>query len=246
MIEPEHEYCENCTPRESLSAMENAQAAWYMAQADEVRQKERYLNAEAAVKELVLQKETKGMETFMYEQEKKYAGDEFHHVYRFIGNVTDESAKKCIDQLSIWSRTSKEGEPCSIEIIFNSGGGSVIAGMALFDFIQELRGKDHHITTVAMGMAASMAGILLQAGDERVMGKQAYVLIHEAQFGVGGSMGQVEDEVEFVKKIQKRIVKIFAERSKLTAAQINRKWKRKNWWLDSDECLKLGIVDEVR
>ena len=189
--------------------MEMAQADWYTAQAEEVREKQRFIAAEAEVKELVLEKEKRGMELFRYEQAKRDAGDEFHHVYHFIGAVNDDTARKCMRQLTTWARMSPEGEPCSIEIIFNSPGGGIIAGMALFDHILGLREAGHHITTVAMGMAASMAGILLQAGNKRVMGKEAYVLIHEASFGVGGSMGQVEDEVEFVKKIQKRIVAIF-------------------------------------
>ena len=52
--------------------------------------------------------------------------------------------------------------------------------------------------------------------------------------------------MEWVKKIQKRILNIFAERSKMTARQIERKWHRKDWWLSSDDCLRLGFVDEVK
>lgn len=177
------------------------------------------------------------------EEEEALAGDKYHHTYQFTSEVSGTSVNQCIERLSKWSRQ----EPgCHIEVIFNSPGGGVIAGMALFDFLLDLRAKGHDITTVALGYAASMAGILLQAGTKRVMGREAWVLIHEVSFSAIGKIGEVEDTTEWVKRICKRVVRIFAERSKLTPAQIEKKWKRKDWWLSSDECLKLGLVDEVR
>ncbi len=91
-----------------------------------------------------------------------------------------------------------------------------------------------------------MAGILLQAGDVRTMGRESWLLIHQAAFSALGSTYEIEDRVEWVKRIQDRILDIFADRSKLTKAQIRRRWHRKDWWIDSDEALKLGLVDELR
>jgi ATP-dependent Clp endopeptidase proteolytic subunit ClpP len=171
------------------------------------------------------------------------AEDENHHVYVFKGAFDSSSVARCMSALRVWMRNDPA---CDIEIVFNSPGGSVIDGMALWDFIQQVKAAGHQVTTSTIGMAASMGGILLQAGHKRVMGREAYLLIHEVAFGAGGKIGEVEDEVAFVKKIQERVVHIFASRSKLTAAQIRTKWRRKDWWLDSDEALKLGLVDEVR
>lgn len=177
------------------------------------------------------------------------AADYYHRVYQFVGQVSEASVDKCVDRLTTWTRIDPR---CDIEVVFNSPGGSVIDGMALYDFLQQLRRDGHRITTTGMGIAASMAGILLQAGDVRRMGREAWVLIHEGSFGVQGSIGQVEDRFEWVKRIQDRILDIFAERAKASAAEkpatrafIKRNWERKDWWLSSDECLKLGIVDEV-
>ncbi|KKL89792.1 hypothetical protein LCGC14_1911150 [marine sediment metagenome] len=176
-------------------------------------------------------------------KEQEYlAADKYNFVYIFDDPVNANSVKSCIAQLTIWMRNNPKQD---VEIIFNSPGGSVVEGMALFDFIQLVRGKGHHVTTTALGMAASMAGILLQAGDKRVMGKEAWVLIHEGSFGAVGSVGEVEDTVDWVKRITKRIAKIFAARSNLSAAQVERRWKRKDWWLSSDDCLKLGFVDDI-
>lgn len=171
------------------------------------------------------------------------ADDQYHFVYQFDGAVGGNTVSACVKQLTRWSRVNP-GQ--SFEIIFNSPGGGVIEGMALYDFITQLRGKGHKITTTTLGYAASMAGILLQAGDVRVMGKESYLLIHEISFGASGKIGEIEDEVEFVKKIQKRVIAIFAQRSKLTKREVAAKWKRKDWWLDSDEAFKLGLIDEIR
>lgn len=175
---------------------------------------------------------------------KILASDEHNHVYAFTEPVSKGTADKCIHQLTTWMRQSSA--PLNIEIVFNSPGGEVINGLALFDFIRYVRDQGHHVTTHCLGMAASMAGVLLQAGDTRTMGREAVVLIHEVSFGAGGKVSEIEDEVKFGKKLQSRILKILAERSTMTERQIASKWKKTDWWLSSEECLKLGFVDEVR
>lgn len=183
----------------------------------------------------------------LHDRERKEAEDladnRYHHVYFFADQVNESSVSRCVDRLTEWHRLSPD---CEIEIIFNSPGGSVIPGMALFDYIRLLRRQGHKVTTVALGYAASMAGILLQAGDHRVIGQEAYVLIHEISAGAVGKIGEIEDEVKFIKKIQGRVLDIFAERSTKKREYFARHWRRKDWWLDSAECKKLGIVDEVR
>lgn len=177
------------------------------------------------------------------EEEDHLAGDRFHHLYNFGDSVSAGSVKACIAQLTQWMRKNPK---CDIEIVFNSPGGSIVDGMALYDFIQLLKDNGHNVTTSALGMAASMAGILLQAGTKRVMGRQAWLMIHEASFGSYGKIGEVEDTVEWVKKVQERIIDIFAERSNLTKTQIRKNWLRKDWWLSADDALKHGFVDELR
>jgi ATP-dependent Clp protease protease subunit len=176
------------------------------------------------------------------EQTRK-AGDRFHRVYGFTDPVKADTVEACIRQLSTWSRNNPG---CDMEIIFNSPGGSVMAGMHLFDHIQVLKAQGHNITTTALGMAASMAGILLQAGTTRVMGAEAYLLIHEVASGAIGKIGEIEDEMVLLKKMTERVARIFASRSKLTAAQIKHRMRRTDWWLDADESLKLGLIDEIR
>jgi ATP-dependent Clp endopeptidase proteolytic subunit ClpP len=167
--------------------------------------------------------------------ERSHLADDYYmRVYRFTTDVSAASAAKCMGTLALWSRLTPE---CDIEIVFNSPGGSVVDGMALFDFIQDIRDKGHIVTTSCLGMAASMAGILLQAGDKRTMGRQSWLMIHEASFGAAGKIGEVEDTYEWVKRVQDRILDIFAERSNLDRAELAQNWLRKDWWLSSDEAL---------
>ena len=97
-----------------------------------------------------------------------------------------------------------------------------------------------------------MAGILLQAGDERVMTAESWLMIHQASYGAIGSHYKVEDMVRWVERIQERILTIFATRAAsskaeqpATKALIKRNWNRKDWWIASDEALTYGLIDRI-
>ncbi|HUS61902.1 MAG TPA: ATP-dependent Clp protease proteolytic subunit [Acidimicrobiales bacterium] len=163
-------------------------------------------------------------------------------VYTFYASIDAESVQACIAELGMWSRR----EPSApFTVIFNSPGGSVHDGLALFDYIRQLRRLGHHITTVALGRAASMGAILLQAGDRRVVGANAFVLVHEVSHQTGGKVSEMADNVEFTRRLQGRLLDILAERSTLTAREIQRRWTRKEWWLAADEAVGLGFADEI-
>ena len=76
--------------------------------------------------------------------------------------------------------------------------------------IKAHRNKGHKITTGSLGYAASMAGILLQAGDVRWIGHQSWMMIHRAAFGAYGKTFEIEDEVRFVRRIEERIFNIIS------------------------------------
>jgi ATP-dependent Clp endopeptidase proteolytic subunit ClpP len=182
------------------------------------------------------------------DERDELAKDHHYHVYVFDDAVSDKTVKACILRLNTWDRVDPK---CEIELQINSPGGDIIAGLALIDSIRLLRAKGHVITTVALGMAASMGGVLLQAGTNRVMGKNCMLLLHEGSLGAIGDFGQVEDRVKLMEKLHERILEIFTERSepinpKTTKKFIMSQWKRTDWWVDSKEALKLGFVDEVR
>lgn len=214
----------------------NAEAAKAQAEADTAYAER--LEAEASYRMTLIRAE-KAEE----EERARRASDYHNRTYRLLGGVGDGAVRTAVATLTEWSRV----EPgCAIEFIIDSPGGDIIAGFHLFDVLRDMSDSGHHVTTRALGMAASMGGVLLQAGDTRIMSPRASLLIHEAQFGAGGSFGQVEDQVEFVKQLQDRILTIFSDRSSMSKTQIKNRWKRKNWWLDAQEALKHGFCDEVR
>ncbi len=219
----------------ATAAMNGALTEFHAANARKARADAEYAEHSAAVVKMTRDDEERAYKAAA-------ARDERHHVYQFDSSVTAASVKPCISKLSEWARLEPN---CDITIVFNSPGGSVIDGFALWDFLATLKKNGHHLTTVCRGMAASMGGILLQAGDKRVIGSESVLLVHEISFGAGGKIGEVEDEVAFAKMLTQRVLKIFANRTKMTARQIDAKWKRKDWWMDSDEALKLGFVDEI-
>ncbi len=143
--------------------------------------------------------------------------------------------------LNVWGRRFP-GEP--LRIVIDSPGGSVIDGLHLYDAIQELRAT-HHVTTVGMGMAASMAGILLQAGDVREMSANAYLLIHEVSSGASGTVTAMRDETQFLEALNSRGMDLLTARSTMTTEEVLDKIARKDWWLDADAALEYGFIDTI-
>ena len=168
---------------------------------------------------------------------------------RRILNIRDvihpDITDKWIDALTHWSLRDP-GEPITINI--SSPGGSVTDGLALFDTIMRLRRQGHHVTTRGMGLVASMAGVILQSGDERIMDERAKLLIHEGSSNFGGksmTAGEMEDAQFFSKLLREDILNIYASRSNLSKTQIKNRWARKDWILTAEEALKYGFVDKV-
>jgi ATP-dependent Clp endopeptidase proteolytic subunit ClpP len=238
----------------SVIAKNQAEQELFQARAAQAHAEAEKFTSEAAHASLRAQEEQLELRQKQRIERELLALDGYNYTYRFTDPVSDKTVAAAVDKLTFWRRTAP-GQ--SLEIVFNSPGGSVIAGMDLFDYIQELRRDGHHVTTATRGYAASMGGILLQAGDVRVMGKEAYVLIHEVATGAYGKIGEIEDEVKFMKKIGERVIDIFLTRAAgayengtatkvLTRSLFTKSWERKDWWLNSEEALELGVVDQLR
>jgi ATP-dependent Clp endopeptidase proteolytic subunit ClpP len=163
-------------------------------------------------------------------------------VYTFYAEVGEDSVRTAMQTLAAWSRRDP-GAP--ITIVLNSPGGRVLDGLALYDFLLRLRRDGHHLRIEVVGRAASMGGILLQAGDERIIGPNAFLLIHEVSGGAEGRSSELGDRVEFYGLMEKRLLAILAERSSMTDRQIRTRWQRKDWWLSADEAVALGFADST-
>ena len=204
------------------------EAAYFKAQAEN----ESYA---AEITRMSLEKATREHQSYL-------AGNVENRVLDFTQEVNNFAAESAMATLARWARLSRD----PITVRWSSPGGSVIAGLALYDAIMGLRQVQKiNIRSITLGMAASMAAILLQSGDQRVVAPDAYILIHEVSSGVIGKLAEMEDETKFVKKINDRLFSILASRSNLSRRAILTHARRKDWWLDAEETLKHGFADEI-
>lgn len=203
--------------------------------------------AQAEIARLTLEREREKRER------ERHADDYQDRTYRFLSTVDESSVKTCIAKLDAWHRDDPD---CDITLIFDSPGGAVVPGFHLFDHVLGLREQGHRVVTMTRGYAASMAGILLQSGEWRVMGPNATLMIHEVSFGAHGKLGDVEDTTEFAKMLWGRALDIFAERCagaadttatrRLSRRSLETRSRRKNWWIKATDALAFGLVDEIR
>lgn len=198
----------------------------------------KFFNAEVA--RMVYEKTKRDEEWKSYANERNY-------VYTFDDRVDARTCENLRDTLARWHRQDPKAD---WEIVFNSPGGSVIDGNALLDDIHaySLRGGgSHKITTKIRGYAASMGGILLQAGDVRVAGPLSYLMIHEISAGAGGKVGELEDSMKFYRMLCEQVVDLFVERSggKCSRDEFITNWERKDWWLPAADALSYGFIDRI-
>ena len=195
----------------------------------------RKLFAETLRAELLLEKT-------LHERDASQADASANHIYTFWNEVNEDTVKECIAELSLWHRQSPK---CPITIVLNSPGGSVVEGLALYDFLMGLRRKRHHLTVIVLGEAASMGGVLLQVGNTRVMGRNAFLMIHEISYGAYGKSAEHRDEMALVKKMESKLLRILTKRSTFSVRELRARWERKDWWLDAKEAVANGFVDKI-
>jgi ATP-dependent protease ClpP protease subunit len=179
-----------------------------------------------------------------------------HHTVVLDEDVTEKSIHPIIAQLDAWDRMDGDN-PQPITLWINSGGGNVFDGLALYDALRRMSGLGHRITTEAEGVAASMAGIILQAGDVRILGANSLVMIHEVQSWAMGASSKIKDEAEFLKRLEAQAIDIFeagiarAVKSGTATEPYSREHIEKSmdhriWWVFAREALAGGLVDELR
>jgi len=181
-------------------------------------------------------------EEIEHERTMRDASEWEHRIYYFEGTVNEATVQECIRIVGLWVRRDPVAP---IQINFNTPGGGVFEGLALYDFIKEIRAAGTPVNTKALGAVWSMGGILLQAGEVRKMSPHSYLMIHEVSSGSAGRTADLAESLKLVERIQDRGIAILAERSTMTEKEIKRKWKKSDWWLDANQALELGFCDEV-
>lgn len=157
------------------------------------------------------------------------------------GAVTDETADAIVAQLMFLESESQD----DIHLYINSPGGSVSAGLAIYDIMQHVKCD---VNTWCIGMAASMGAVLLAGGEKgkRFIMPHGKVMIHQPLLS-GVMEGQATDlqiEAEEMIKVRDSIYEILAIKTGRTVEQITKDCDR-NKWLSADDAVAYGLVDKV-
>jgi ATP-dependent protease ClpP protease subunit len=173
-----------------------------------------------------------------------------NHIY-FYGKVSNSNCLKLnlalrdIEKRLNMVRMDLQVDNLKIYLHINSFGGSVFAALSTIDTIRNCL---FPVVSIIEGAAASAATLMSVVCQERIIRKNAYMLIHQMSSGFWGKMEEIKDEMINLKKLTKKLKRIYREHTELNNStsdvKLNQILTRDLWW-DSDECLKYGLVDEI-
>jgi ATP-dependent Clp protease protease subunit len=155
--------------------------------------------------------------------------------------VRDDNANEIAAKLLL---LAAEDAKRDIYLYINSPGGSITAGMAIYDTMQFV---PNDIVTVGIGMAASMGQLLLTAGTKgkRYITPNARVLLHQPHGGFGGTASDIQTQAQLILDMKKRLAEITAAQTGKSVEQINTDGDRDRWFT-AQEALDYGFVDHIR
>lgn len=156
------------------------------------------------------------------------------------GEINDQLSNSIIAQLLFL--TSEDSEK-DIQLYINSPGGSISAGMAIYDTMNYIKPD---VATICVGMAASMGAFLLSSGakGKRYALPNSEIMIHQPLGGAQGQATEIRIAAERIIKIREKLNHILAENTKQPIEIIERDTER-DYFMFSDEAQKYGIIDEV-
>ncbi len=180
--------------------------------------------------------------------EKSNYGERVYDIYsrllkdRIIllsGEIDDNLANSIIAQLLYLDGLSHS----DICLYINSPGGSITSGMTIYDTMNYIESK---VSTICIGMAASMAAFLLSSGEKgkRYALENAEVMIHQPLGGASGQATEIKIAAERIIKLRKRLNKKMAINTGKSIKRIEKDTER-DYYLDSSEALKYGLIDKV-
>ena len=154
--------------------------------------------------------------------------------------VNDTTASLVVAQLLFLEGQDNEKD---ISLYINSPGGSVSAGLAIYDTMQYIKCD---VSTICMGMAASMGAFLLSSGakGKRIALPNSEVMIHQPSGGAQGQATEIEITAQHILRTKKKLNEILAANTGKSVEEIARDTERDNW-LSAQEALEYGLVDKV-
>ena len=159
----------------------------------------------------------------------------------FLGvPIYDDAANIIQAQLLFLESTDADKD---IQIYINSGGGSVSSGLGIYDTMQLVT---PHVATICTGMAASMAAVLLTAGEKgkRSALPHSRVMIHQPMGGAQGQASDIEITAREIVKLKKELYDILSKHSGVPYKKIEKDADR-DYWMTSKEAVDYGLIDEV-
>lgn len=159
----------------------------------------------------------------------------------FLGTEIDDYTANTLQAQLLYLDSADSGKDISIYI--NSPGGSVTAGLGIYDTMQFISSD---VATICTGMAASMAAVLLVAGQEgkRSALTHSRVMIHQPLGGVQGQASDIEIEAKEILKYKKELFTIIANHSHTPYEKVYRDSDR-NYWMDAEQAKEYGMIDTV-
>ncbi|PIR74764.1 MAG: ATP-dependent Clp endopeptidase, proteolytic subunit ClpP [Candidatus Magasanikbacteria bacterium CG10_big_fil_rev_8_21_14_0_10_47_10] len=181
--------------------------------------------------------------------EKTHYGERAYDIYSrllkdriiFLGSqIDDHVANTMIAQLLFLENQDPEKD---IKIYINSPGGSVSAGMAIYDTMQYIK---PNVSTICIGMAASMASVLLAAGEKgkRFGLPNSEVMIHQVMGGMEGQASDIKIHAERILSIKDRLNKILSDHTG-KKLQVIEKDSDRDYFMSAKEAVAYGIIDKV-
>ena len=159
----------------------------------------------------------------------------------FLGTQIDDYTANVIQAQLLYLDSSEPGK--DISIYLNSPGGSVYAGLGIYDTMQFISSD---VATICTGMAASMAAVLLTAGakGKRTALPHSRVLIHQPMGGAEGQASDIEIAAREIKKLKGELYDIISKHSGQTVKQIEKDADR-DYWMSAQEAVKYGMIDSI-
>lgn len=159
----------------------------------------------------------------------------------FLGTQIDEYTANVIQAQLLYLDSSDPGK--DISIYLNTPGGSVYAGLGIYDTMQYVSSD---VSTICTGMAASMGAVLLVAGTKgkRFALQHSRVMIHQPMGGAQGQASDIEITAREIQKLKKELYTIIADHSGKSYEQIEKDSDR-DYWMTSAEAKEYGMIDEV-
>jgi ATP-dependent Clp protease, protease subunit len=181
--------------------------------------------------------------------EKTHLGERAYDIYSrllkerivFLGDAIDDTiANLVIAQLLFLESEDREKD---IKLYINSPGGSVTAGLAIYDTMQYIKPD---VSTISIGLCASMGAILLAAGakNKRFALPNSEVMIHQVMGGAEGQATDIKIKSEHILKVRQRLNEILSSHTSQPIDKIERDTDR-DYFLGADQAVEYGIIDKV-